>query len=260
MFRSVPCSSHFPEIGGQSGCRHSRCRSLPRWHHRHWADKGGTPRKPATRSRGSRQLRSEATTGQVCFLRSKSVVPGVNRLEGRTACVWWECPGDTTVYHKQFEFRGQAQLLREVSARICICLRLINTLSAKDGDLRLSAFNACLPWKWSTECVVAFDQLKQMLADKTRLVHFDPEKPIVLATDASPYGIGAAISHVLPDGSEEPIAFASKTQQGRTRLCPSREGGTVHRLRYPEVQPIPKWSSLHHPDRPQATTNDIWTG
>ena len=67
------------------------------------------------------------------------------------------------------------------------------------------------PWKWSTECAVAFDQLKQMLADKTRLVRFDPEKPIVLATDASPYGIGAVISHVLPDGSEEPIAFASKT-------------------------------------------------
>ena len=67
------------------------------------------------------------------------------------------------------------------------------------------------PWKWSTECAVAFDQLKQMLADKTRLVHFDPEKPIVLATDASPYGIGAVISHILPDDSEEPIAFASKT-------------------------------------------------
>ena len=28
MFRSVTCSSHFPEIGGQSGCRHSSCRSL----------------------------------------------------------------------------------------------------------------------------------------------------------------------------------------------------------------------------------------
>ena len=67
------------------------------------------------------------------------------------------------------------------------------------------------PWKWSTECVVAFYQLKQMIADKTRIVHLDPDKPIVLATDASPYGIGAVISHVLPDGSEEPIAYASTT-------------------------------------------------
>ena len=67
------------------------------------------------------------------------------------------------------------------------------------------------PWMWSTECAVAFDRLKQMLADTIRFVHFEPEKPIVLATDASPYGIWAVISHVLPDGSEEPIAFASKT-------------------------------------------------
>ena len=42
---------------------------------------------PATRSRGSRQLRSEVTTGQVCFLRNRSVVPGLHHLEGRTACV-----------------------------------------------------------------------------------------------------------------------------------------------------------------------------
>ena len=100
-----------------------------------------------------------------------------------------------------------------------------------------------------------------MLADKSRLVHFDPEKPIVLATDASPYGIGTVISHVLPYGSEEPIAFASKTlRKAERRLCPNREGGTVHHLPYPEVQPIPKWSSFHHPDRPQATTNDLRTG
>ena len=31
-----------------------------------------------------------------------------------------------------------------------------------------------LNWKWSAECAAAFDELKQMLADKTRLVHFDP--------------------------------------------------------------------------------------
>ena len=86
-----------------------------------------------------------------------------------------------------------------LSACAAVCAPL-NQLQCKDT-----------PWKWSAEYAVAFDQLKQLLADKTRFEYFDSEKSIVLATDASLYGIGAVISHVLPDGSEEPIAFASKT-------------------------------------------------
>ena len=66
-------------------------------------------------------------------------------------------------------------------------------------------------WDWSAECDQAFSQLKEMLAQKTRLVHYDPTKPITLAADASSYGIGAVISQCAPDGTEQPIAFASKT-------------------------------------------------
>ena len=66
-------------------------------------------------------------------------------------------------------------------------------------------------WQWSVECDKVLDKVKQELVSPRVLVHFNSELPVTLATDASPYGIGAVISHVYPDGSEQPIAFASRT-------------------------------------------------
>ena len=42
-------------------------------------------------------------------------------------------------------------------------------------------------------------------------MHFNSKLPITLATDSSSYGLGAVLSHVLPHGIEQPIAFASRT-------------------------------------------------
>ena len=66
-------------------------------------------------------------------------------------------------------------------------------------------------WKWTRECEQAFNSCKAQLVEGSFLVHYDVSKPMKLACDASPYGVGAVISHVLSNGEERPIAFASRT-------------------------------------------------
>ena len=75
----------------------------------------------------------------------------------------------------------------------------------------MSLRNAISIWSWSTTCEKAFQSAKQQLVAAPVLAHYNPKMPIVLAADASAYGIGAVISHRLPDGSERPVAFASRT-------------------------------------------------
>ena len=65
-----------------------------------------------------------------------------------------------------------------------------------------------LPWKWERQQNKAFEEVKQLLTEVPVLGHYDPEKPLTLATDASPYVIGAVLSHSMPDGIEKPIAYA----------------------------------------------------
>ena len=66
-------------------------------------------------------------------------------------------------------------------------------------------------WHWSEEQEKAFSSTKQFLESDSLLVHYDPNKELIMACKASPYGIGAVISHKLEDETEKPIAFASRT-------------------------------------------------
>ena len=66
-------------------------------------------------------------------------------------------------------------------------------------------------WDWTEECFRAFKRAKDQLPSSEVLIHYDPKLPINLANDASEYGIGAVISHLLPDGTDRQISFASRT-------------------------------------------------
>ncbi|KAL3119840.1 hypothetical protein niasHT_005900 [Heterodera trifolii] len=48
-------------------------------------------------------------------------------------------------------------------------------------------------WHWGQQQQKAFEHIKMMLSPNELLAHFDPSKPLYLATDASDYGVGATL-------------------------------------------------------------------
>ena len=50
-------------------------------------------------------------------------------------------------------------------------------------------------WDWGKGQKASFMEAKGLLVSSQLLVHFDPQKDLVLSCDVSPYGIGAVLSH-----------------------------------------------------------------
>ena len=66
-------------------------------------------------------------------------------------------------------------------------------------------------WHWSTEQDKAYKGAKHLLTTSEVLTHFDSSKPLCIACDASPYGVGAVLSHVVDGDKQQPIAYASRS-------------------------------------------------
>lgn len=97
-------------------------------------------------------------------------------------------------------FLGLINYYRKFSPNLAMVIEPLTAL-LKDGHR----------WFWTAKCAEAFESAKRLLTTSPVLVHYDPSLPLRMAADASAYGIGAVISHVLPSGEEKPVAFCSRT-------------------------------------------------
>ncbi|KAI2647959.1 Retrovirus-related Pol polyprotein from transposon 17.6 [Labeo rohita] len=66
-------------------------------------------------------------------------------------------------------------------------------------------------FKWTAACQDAFDNLKQHLMESPILGHPDFNLPLVVYTDSSDVGLGAVLCQQRRPGTEEVLAYASRT-------------------------------------------------
>ena len=66
-------------------------------------------------------------------------------------------------------------------------------------------------WCWKDTQEQVFQIAKKQLSSPKFLVHYDPQKELILSCDASPYGIGEVLSQRCEQGLERLVAFASRT-------------------------------------------------
>ncbi len=66
------------------------------------------------------------------------------------------------------------------------------------------------PFKWDKDCQDVFQCLKNPFITVPILQHFDPEKEILVETDASDYVSDGILSQRNDEGILHPVAFFSK--------------------------------------------------
>jgi len=70
------------------------------------------------------------------------------------------------------------------------------------------------PWSWTQQHQQALEQVKNLLSSDQVLIHYSLQLPLILAVDASSYGVGAILSHKVHENGatgERPIQYASRT-------------------------------------------------
>lgn len=102
--------------------------------------------------------------------------------------------------------------LRSFLGAINFYAKFIDEMHELRGPLD-ELLRADIKWDWNNKCQENFKKIKEILISDLCLTHYNPKLEIIVAADASQYGIGACIFHRFPDNSLHPISFASRTLQ-----------------------------------------------
>ena len=97
-------------------------------------------------------------------------------------------------------FLGQVQFYAKFLPNLATTLEPLYQLTKKT-----------VKWSWGPTQQKAFQLVKDALCADTILAHFDPALTVGISCDASDVGVGCVLFHRYPDGSERPVANASKT-------------------------------------------------
>ena len=101
-------------------------------------------------------------------------------------------------------------------------------------------------FKWTAETQKAFEKVKTLITAETVLTHYDADLPVRLACDSSAYGLGAVISHVMENGEERPIAFASRSlNSAEQKLCANSQGSFSYNLGSKEISLLSLRKKIH---------------
>ena len=145
-----------------------------------------------------KQSKCEFLKPEVVYLGLKINEKGLHPVEEKVDAVR-KAPVPSNVSELRY-FLGMVQYYHSFLPNLATTLAPLHKLLKKD-----------VQWKWTSECQKAYDVCKQSLTSDTLLVHYDLNRKLRLACDASSYGLGAVLSHVMDDGQERPIAYASRT-------------------------------------------------
>jgi len=122
-----------------------------------------------------------------------------NRLDPIKTAAMWEWAKPTNVKEVQ-KFMGFCNFYRQFIEAFSRKARPLYQLTRKDKK-----------WEWGKEENQAFNEIRTHLTSASTLMHYDPQQPITIETDASNYVTAGILSQPRRDGKLHPVAYQSKT-------------------------------------------------